>query len=98
MTENPGTAARSERIALRVSPELDDLLRSAARLEHKTLSAFVLDAAARQARTVVEERRRIDVSIAEFERVLDELDQPARVVAPLLQLVERVAARSTPTR
>ncbi len=82
---------RSERINFRVDPEVDAYLRRAASLERKSLSAFVLDAACERARSVVEEQRRLDLSAAEFARVLDELDRPAEVVAPLLKLAERVA-------
>ncbi len=84
---------RSDRINLRVEPEVDQYLRHAASLEHKTLSAFMLDAAWERARIVVEEQRRIQLSAGEFSRILDELDRPAEVVAPLLKLAERAANR-----
>jgi uncharacterized protein (DUF1778 family) len=84
---------RSERINLRVEPEVDEVLRHAASLEHKSLSAFMLDAACERARAVVEEQRRIELSAEEFTRVLDELDRPAQVVAPIVALVERAAKR-----
>jgi uncharacterized protein (DUF1778 family) len=89
------TARRcSERINLRVEPEVDEYLRHAAFLEHKSLSAFMLDAAYERARNVIEEQQRIELSAAEFSRVLDDLDRPAEVVAPLLMLAERVGARN----
>lgn len=85
---------RSQRINLRVEPEVDEYLRHAASLAHKSLSAFMLDAACEHARNIVEEQRRIELSAAEFTRVLDELDRPAEVVEPMLKLVERAARRS----
>jgi len=84
---------RSERIDLRVKPEFNSLLRTAAEMEHKSLSAFMLDAAIERARVAVEANRRFAVSASEFSRVLDELDRPAEVVEPLLKLAERVALR-----
>lgn len=92
-TTDETSRRRSERINLRVEAEVDVYLRKAASLEHKSLSAFILDAACDRARTVVEEQRRIQLGAAEFARVLDELDRPAEVVAPLLVLVERAAKR-----
>ena len=89
-------ARRSERINVRVEPEVDAMLREAAGLEHKSLSAFLLDAACERARRTIEEHRRVEVSAAEFARVLDELDRPAQVVPPLLALAERVARTSAP--
>ena len=81
---------RSERINLRVAPEVEAVLREAAALRHKTLSAFLLDAAYEQAQATIEEGRRLRVRTETFERLLDELDRPAEVVEPLLELVKRV--------
>ena len=82
---------RTERINVRVEPEVDALLREAAALEHKSLSAFLLDAARERAQRLVDSQRRIEVSGAEFSRLLDEIDRPAEVVPPLVALAERVA-------
>lgn len=76
---------------MRVDPETDGFLRSAADLEHKTLTAFVLDAASSRARVVIQEHQRLAVSSAELGRVLDELERPAEVVPSLLHLAEQVA-------
>lgn len=81
---------RSERINFRVDPEADELFREAAMLEGKSLSAFLLDAARERAERTIAEQRRIEVSAAEFARVLDELDRPAQVVAPLADLIDRL--------
>ena len=90
--ESP-SAKRSERIHLRVEPEVDSLLRNAAQIEHKSLSSFMLDASLERARHTVTEHQRFVVSNSEFIRVLDELDRPAEVVEPLLKLAHRVAMR-----
>lgn len=91
MTVDEMPVRRSERINLRVDRDVDALLREAAALEHKSLSAFLLDAGIERARHTLEERRRIVLDDAELARVLDELDRPAQVVTPLLRLAERVA-------
>jgi uncharacterized protein (DUF1778 family) len=88
---------RSERINLRVDPEVDALLREAAALEHKSLSAFLLDAARERAQRTVDTYRRIEVSAEEFDRLEAELERPAQVVEPLLRLAERVAERRAAT-
>ena len=49
---------RSERINLRVEPETDELLRAAARVEHKSLSAFMVESALDRARQVMDAERR----------------------------------------
>lgn len=82
---------RSGRVNFRVDPTVDEVLREAAEIEHKTLSAFVLDAAYEKAKRSVEESTRLKVSAMEFSRVLDELDKPTEVVEPLFKLAERVA-------
>jgi len=83
---------RSGRINLRVDPEVDEFLRLAASIEHKTLSSFLLDAAWERARRTVDEQQRIILTQAEFARVLDDLDRPAEVVAPLLELAKRAGS------
>lgn len=85
---------RSERINIRVEPKVDQLLRRAACVQHKSLTAFMIDAAWERAEMVLADQRRLEVRAEEFDRVLDELDRPAEVVAPLLRMAERVARRS----
>ena len=87
---SPKITHRSGRISLRVDPETDGLLRCAADLEHKTLTAFMIDAAWSHARDVIEDQQRIALTSAELARVLDELERPAEVVMPLLHLAEQV--------
>lgn len=82
---------RAGRISMRVDPTVDEALRSAAEIEHKTLTSFVLDAAWSHARIVLRDRHRLTVDAEEFARILDELDQPAKVISPLLEAAQRVA-------
>lgn len=96
MSQVEERAKRSERISLRVEPEADLLLRCAASAQHKSLSAFMLESALERAHQVMDEERRLVLRAEEFDRVLEELDRPAQVVAPLLRLAERVARQTEP--
>ncbi|MEP6650706.1 MAG: DUF1778 domain-containing protein [Lapillicoccus sp.] len=100
MTEPTSARTRSARINLRVEPEVDELLRAAARLEQKSLSAFMMESALERARQVMDAERRLVLGAEEFDRILEELDRPGRVVAPLLELAQRAGAQAgrTPAR
>lgn len=86
---------RTERINVRVEPGVDSLLRRAAAIKHKSLSAFILDSAVESAEAIVKKEQRLVLEAAEFARVMDQLDRPSQVVAPLARLAERVAQRAT---
>jgi uncharacterized protein (DUF1778 family) len=68
MSHHGHEVRRSERINLRVEPETDELLRAAARVEHKSLSAFIVESALDRARQVIDAERRLALSSAEFDR------------------------------
>lgn len=91
MTERVTAERRSQRINLRVESEADELLRAAARLERKSLSAFMVESALDRAHQVLEAQRRLELREEEFDRIIDERDRPGRVVTPVLKLVSRVA-------
>jgi uncharacterized protein (DUF1778 family) len=91
MTGQVTATRRSQRINLRVDCEADELLRAAARLERKSLSAFMVDSALNRAHEVLDAERRLVLRAEEFDRIVDELDRPGRVVPPLLKLVARVS-------
>jgi len=82
-------ARRSERINLRVEPEADDLLRAAARTQHKSLSAFMVEAALERAQQVMDAERRIVLMAEEFDRIVEELERPGRVLTALVDVAER---------
>ena len=91
MTDRVTAERRSQRINLRVESEADELLRAAARLERKSLSAFMVESALDRAHQVLDAQRRLELRDEEFDRIIDELDRPGRVVTPVLKLVSRVA-------
>jgi uncharacterized protein (DUF1778 family) len=95
MSDDQRAIRRSERINLRVEPEADVLLRAAARAQHKSLSAFIIDASVQRAQQVLDAERRLVLHAREFARVLDELDKPAQVVVPLLEAAERLGPDAT---
>ena len=96
MTGHITATRRSQRINLRVDSEADELLRAAARLERKSLSAFMVESALNRAHEVLDAERRLEIRAEEFDRIVDELDRPGRVITPLLKLVARVS-RDQPT-
>lgn len=61
---------------------------------HKSLSGFMLDSALERAHQVMDEERRLVLQAEEFDRVLEQLDRPAQLVAPLVRLAERVARQT----
>jgi len=91
MSGREAAARRSERINLRVEPEADELLRAAARAQHKSLSAFMVESALERAQQVMDAERRIVLQADEFDRIVEELERPGRVVAPLVEVAERAA-------
>jgi len=72
------TTAKNERIDIRATPEAKRVLRDAASARSKSVSEFVLDAALREARSVLAERDRFVLPGGQWERFLEALDAPAR--------------------
>ena len=85
-----GQAAR--RINLRVEPEADEILRAAAHAQHTSLSAFMLESALERAQQVLDAERRLVLRAEEFDRIMEELDRPGRVVTPLMGVAERASS------
>jgi uncharacterized protein (DUF1778 family) len=75
-SDRPGTKPKAERIALRVSSEEHSLLEEASRVEGRTLSAFVLDAAARRAEDVLADRRSFRLPPEQWDAFVAMLDRP----------------------
>lgn len=85
----PSRPPRTDRLGLRVSAEQADLIREAAALEGKTVSAFVVDIVTSHARQVVSDHRDLVLSQEAFHRFYAELDQPAEAVPELAELFRR---------
>jgi uncharacterized protein (DUF1778 family) len=80
------SSARSHRIDIRVSAELDNIIREAAALAGQTVTGFLLDAAQDRARQVLDERRDLVMSKATFARFAEALDAPGEPVPELVDL------------
>jgi len=72
------TAMKKDRLEARLSPEVKERLEQAAKLEGRTLTDFVIDAALGAASTIIERHQAIELSAVDrelFFRVL--MDPPA---------------------
>jgi uncharacterized protein (DUF1778 family) len=78
--------ARPHRIDVRVSDEQNAMIREAAALAGQTVTSFLLDAAQRRAREVIDERRDLVMSKAAFARFAEALDAPGQPVPELVEL------------
>ena len=69
---------RSERLAIRVSPQVKERLLIAAETRHKSLSEFILDTALTEAENVLAERRQFSLSPEAWDKFQAALDAPTR--------------------
>ena len=77
------------RLEVRVTPEQDAVIRQAADLEDRTVTAFVLDTVTARARDVIEQHRDVVLSNDAFDRFVAALDKPATTVPQLSELFTR---------
>jgi uncharacterized protein (DUF1778 family) len=82
MAANP----RAHRIDFRVSEQQDAMIREAAALAGKTVTAFLLDAAQESAREVFDERRDLVMSKAAFARFAEAIEGPGEVVPEMVEM------------
>ena len=80
---------RRHRLEVRVTPEQDALIRQAATLEDRTVTAFVLETVTARAARVVREHRDLILANDVFDRFIAELDKPASPIPELVELFER---------
>jgi uncharacterized protein (DUF1778 family) len=85
-------ATRTSRIELRADPERERRIRYAAELEHQSLSAFVLEAAAERADAVLASASATVVPSDFFDQLWDALEAPA-TPNPALQRRARAQRR-----
>lgn len=81
----------TDRMNIRVKPEVKARLLRAAALRHTDLTSFVTQSALREAETVIAEADAIKVSERDFSRILELLDNPPKPNAKL-----RAAAKALP--
>lgn len=78
---------KSERLAVRISPQQRSLLSEASRTQEKTITEFLLSAATRAAEDVLADRRRFVLAEAEWAAFLAALDRPPRDLPRLRRLL-----------
>lgn len=76
---------RDERIDLRTTREIKDILVSAARHVGTNLTDFIVERALQEAREILAERDRIQATAADVEFVLDLLDNPPEPTPALIK-------------
>lgn len=81
------TAAKSERIDVRASVPVKQLLQQAARVAHKNVSEFMLDAAIVAANQTLADRVRFQLPPAQWKAFQAVLDQPVRAKPKLQKLL-----------
>ena len=81
------TNTKSERLAVRISPEQRSLLVEASRTQDKTVTEFVLSAATRAAEDVLADRHRFVLAESEWTAFLAALDRPPREFPRLRRLL-----------
>jgi uncharacterized protein (DUF1778 family) len=79
-------ASQRHRLEVRVTPEQGALIRGAADLEVKTVTAFVLETVTARANRVVRQHRDLTLSNEAFDRFIAELDKPPAPVEELVAL------------
>ncbi|MEM9458094.1 MAG: DUF1778 domain-containing protein [Myxococcota bacterium] len=80
-------ANKSDRLNLRVEPQLRQLIQTAADLEHKNLSAFILEAARVRAEQRLADQERFSLPPDRFRAFMDALERPPRSIPRLRQLL-----------
>ena len=74
-----GTARRrDERLELRLTPAAKAMLRRAAEIEQKTVSAFVLDKGLEAAAETLADRRQFQLDAKHYDAFVAALDAPAK--------------------
>lgn len=86
------STSKSDRLNLRVEPELRELLESAAAAAKMTLSAFILSSARVRAEQQLADRVHYSVSAEQWHAFMDALDRPPREPARLRRLMQEPSA------
>lgn len=79
--------SKSERIDVRATPPVKQLLQEAARAAHKNVSEFLLDAGILAASQMLADRRRFELSAEQWEAFQSALDQPVTARPKLKKLL-----------
>jgi len=89
-TKGEGVSAKTSRLNLRISDKALADIKRAAELCQQDVTSFVLDAALEKVRRLFPEEHKILVPIAEYQRLLESLDEPVETSAGVQELYKRV--------
>ncbi|MBL8048756.1 MAG: DUF1778 domain-containing protein [Chthonomonas sp.] len=76
-----------DRLSIRANAKQKQVLRRAAEVRHTSMSQFVLEASLNEADRVLQEEQRLVLSADEFELMAKLMDQPARDLPALRELL-----------
>ena len=85
----PKAAAKSEKLDLRLTPEMKRVLQSAASASRRSVSEFVLDSAMARAEEVLPDRQRFGLDAESWTAFQEALDAPPRVLPRLAKLLSK---------
>ncbi|HEX9711665.1 MAG TPA: DUF1778 domain-containing protein [Actinomycetota bacterium] len=80
---------RSSRIELRAQPVREARIRYAAKLQNKSMSSFILDAAAEKAEDIIASSTQTTLPSAFFDELLEALDQPPQPMPRLARAAKK---------
>jgi len=83
-----GTAVRSEKLDLRLTPAAKQALQAAAAVSHRSVSEFVLESALARADEAMADRRTFPLSGPQWKAFLAALDAPPRPLPQLRRLLK----------
>lgn len=85
----PKAAAKSEKLDLRLTPEMKRVLQSAATASRRSVSEFVLDSAMARAEEVLPDRQHFGLDAQAWTAFQEALDAPPRPMPRLAELLSK---------
>lgn len=76
---------REDRLEVRLAPKVKQILKQAAFVEHKTVSAFILDKSLAAAAETLADRREFPLSAKLYDAFVAALDAPPKKTRPRLE-------------
>ena len=80
-------APRTERLGLRLTPDELAQIRQGAEARRMSVTAFIIEAALNSVEGAINEDRRTVVANAVFDRLVDEMEEPAQIIDSLARLL-----------
>lgn len=83
------SSLKNARIAIRVSPEQDEVIRAAAAHRSQSVTDFMVGSALDRAERDMADRRRVELSPTDWDSFVSALDEPPRANDRLVRTIER---------